>query len=201
MGNEIALFDSSRILATPAASALKKFAADVQCGLHIFFAHGFGGMVADAAGAAQKEHRRGHARGHHHGVVAGAAGHLLHAAIQRPQSRRQETPSAAHPSARPADPVRSVRCKREPAPFGDRLALSSSCSTAAMRAGVMRVPHVEAHRHAPGNHVAGVGFHVDLAHRGDQALSPLRELTPLRRSIRRQPASASWRRRIGVVPA
>ena len=49
------------ILANLGCKALKEFLAHLQRCLDILFAHRFVRMVADAAGTAQKEHRRGHA--------------------------------------------------------------------------------------------------------------------------------------------
>jgi hypothetical protein len=46
------------------------------CG-DVFGKHGFVGMMTDAAGAAQEQHRGGHTTRNDHGVVARAAGHFM----------------------------------------------------------------------------------------------------------------------------
>ena len=54
---------------------LEKHQAGGESGLHIGGAHRFGGMMADAAGRAQEQHRNRGDRAENHRIVARAAGH------------------------------------------------------------------------------------------------------------------------------
>ena len=190
----------ARFYPTSAASRSRNLRPTSQRGLHIFFAHSFIGMVADAAGAAQKEHRRGHARGHHHGVVAGAAGHAL-LGQPRLRSPRQDRPSAAHPWARRVDPTGV--CIAEP---------GRAAAAMASRLLEQRSPRRLCVRHRPRG--ARQGSHalrprITLPAFGSTSTLPTVATSP---SVCRAsdstatihsaaPASASWRRCMGVVPA
>src|SRR5579863_10007244 len=64
---------SCLILADLGGKTLEKLLAHGERCLDIFGAHRLGVIVADPAGAAQKEHGRRHAARHDHGIVSGSA--------------------------------------------------------------------------------------------------------------------------------
>ena len=59
------------------AQAAQELHPGGEGGLDVVGQHGLVGMMAEAAGRAQEEHRGGHAARDDHGIVAGAAGHRV----------------------------------------------------------------------------------------------------------------------------
>ena len=86
------------------------------------------------------------------------------------------------------------------AAFGDRAGRFDQFVHGAQSDCIVRMPHIESKRDRPCDHVACVGRRVDLAHRGHQPVGALGSFSTA--AIHSAaPASASWRRCIGVVPA
>ena len=167
------------------------------------FEHSLVGMMADAARRSQEEHRRRHASGDDHRVVAGAARHAVHECAASLDGPREDPGERGRPSASTAWSSVHVTCdaadpgaQRSPRPVPSRR------STAARRDPVVGMPHVEAREAAAGNDIARARLDVDPADRRHETGRGLRRRldleNPLRRA-RQRVAAAGHRRRAGMI--
>ena len=151
---------------------MKKLAGYQERGFHIFLADRFIWMVADAAGAAEKEHGGGQAAGHHDGVVACAAGHGFCRESAGFNCVGEEGGKAlVHGHGRLFELAGAG--EREAAFCGDFLGFGEKFFHGCIADSVAGVPDIEAYAGDAGNYVADIWFDTDAAYCGGEAFRAL----------------------------
>src|SRR5262249_33828590 len=114
--------------------------------------YAFGGMMTDPSGAADKQHRHGHARSHNHGIMSGATHHPMHRkAAQLDGSCYRVRQRRVAP-----DPLLIQTCapiELQLAPLGDRPRATDQPVDRSYALNVVGVPDIQRGAYFAWNHV------------------------------------------------
>src|SRR5215813_873982 len=140
----------------------------VERGSYIFGQHIFIGMMADAAGRAQKQHGRGDFCGENHGIVSGATGHVVYRIARSFYGLRQSLDqSCIHGDSGLVELL--LLFKFQATIRGSLFGLFEHAVNRLMANCILRMAHIKAGTNAAGDYIPCVRVNLQPSDGGDES--------------------------------